>query len=340
MLRKPQLRPLRARSTHNRAAGVIETIAAHLVAAGEAPRLLRRPLGAPGPGEVLVRMLRSPINQADLLTLDGRYTLAATFPQFLGAEGVGEVVDVGAHVAGLAAGDRVLPLERGNWATHRLVRADAVVRLSGQLPLDVAAVLRINPATAWRMLASAERGGTLRPGDWIVQNGGRSHVAEWVRRIARRRGYRVISVVRPGGATGKAMVEDSSDLAAKVERVVGVGRVALALDCVAGEATGRLARLLSSDGQVIVFGRLSGEPCSIDSRLLTGGALTVRGFSLRPDEQGDTLETLASLYSELAETAVASPAPAITATFSLAEIDEAIACARLGTGRVLLALDV
>lgn len=318
---------------------MIEAIAAHLVAAGEAPRLLPELVPAPGRGEVLVRMLRSPINQADLLTLDGRYSAAAKLPQPLGAEGVGEVMEVGKQVVGLAAGDRVLPLERGNWATHRLVGADAVVRLPRPLPIEVAAVLRINPATAWRMLARAERAGALRPGDWVVQNGGRSHVAEWVGRIARDRGYRVISVVRPGGPKGEDMVEDSRDLAVHVQRMAGAGRVALALDCVAGEATGRLAQLLSPGGEVIVFGHLSGEPCRIDSRLLTGGALTVRGFSLRPDERGDTPEALASLYADLADLAATGSAPFVAGTFPLSEIDRAIACARSGKGRVLLAPD-
>lgn len=155
-----------------------------------------RPLG---PDDVLVAMRRAPINPADLLLIDRRYAFPPAYPHILGAEGVGEIIAVGAKVQTLALGDLVLPLSRGNWTSHRLLNQHQLIRLPHSLPLDAAAMLRINPATAWRLL-DRQRG---REGEWIVQNGATSVVARWVRRIAADQARNVINVVRRAGSLGQ-----------------------------------------------------------------------------------------------------------------------------------------
>lgn len=67
---------------------------------------------APGPGEVLVRVLAVSINHLDLFVRRGMPGLPVPFPRILGSDGTGEVVEVGEGVEGLRAGDRVL-LEPG-----------------------------------------------------------------------------------------------------------------------------------------------------------------------------------------------------------------------------------
>ena len=296
--------------------------------------------GPLGPDDVLLAMRRAPINPADLLQIAGRYAFPSTLPQQLGAEGVGEVMGVGAEVEGLMLGDLVLPLSRGNWTTHRLLNQRDLIRLPDGLPIDSAAMLRINPATAWRLLHQQE----ARPGEWIIQNGATSMVARWVRRLAADKHRPVLNVVRRTGSlpTEMPMAEDGDGLVATVERITGGGHVTLALDCVAGSASGRLAQSLSPDGTMLVYGHLSGKPCVIPSPLLTGRGLTVRGFSLRPSEARDDVATLHGLYNRLAAIA-AEPAmaPHVATTYPLDALPEALAhAARPGLGgRVMLALD-
>ena len=72
--------------------------------------------GAPAPGEALVQMLASPINPSDLIRLNGGYgTAAVSLPVGAGSQGVGRVVETGAGVQDLAAGDLVL-LHSFSWA--------------------------------------------------------------------------------------------------------------------------------------------------------------------------------------------------------------------------------
>jgi NADPH:quinone reductase-like Zn-dependent oxidoreductase len=248
-------------------------------------------------------------------------------------------VAIGSAVDDLAVGDRVLPLSRGNWASHRRLKRSDIIRVPAHLPLDAAAVLRINPSTAWRMLALAP----ADAGDWIIQNGAGSMVAHWVRRLARDQGRPVIDVLRRTGrpSDSEHVVLDGEELVRSAREILGEGRISLALDCVSGAASGRLAAVLAPGGTLVIFGHLSGEPCTIPSTLLTAGQLCVRGFSLRPAEEGDSMSNLQALFERLSAIA-AEPAmaPVIAARYPLSALDEALHHARRPQpgGRVLLTL--
>lgn len=283
-----------------------------------------------GPNDVRVRMLYSPINPADLLVLERDYPHPIANDAVLGAEGVGQVVEIGSDVLNLSVDDLVLPLMRGNWASHRIVQTNDVIKVPVGLSLEQAATLRINPATAWRLIANSG----AKAGDRIIQNGARSMVAEYVRIFARELGVDTINLVRelPENSVSGLWFVDGADISFSESKPVA------ALDCVAGDASGHLARLLAKSARLLVFGHLSGQPCSIPSILLTGQNLTVQGFSLRPDEAGESHAELQALYDRLG--AIISKdgySPLIREQFPLTSIHEALAVARApGRGRVLL----
>lgn len=256
-------------------------------------------------------MILAPVNPADRLVAAGRYTPVGGLPEVAGAEGVGEVEAVGAGVEGLVPGDRAIPLTRGNWSSHRLLPADDLIQVPGLLDDAQAAMLRINPATAARLLARL----SLAPGARLIRNAPGSSVARWIDRLAARAGVQVLG-------------DDADDPAEA------------ALDAVAGEATGRLAERLVPGGTILVYGHLSGRPCTIDSTLLTTRNLNVTGFSLRPAETADLPGARAALYADLAALAAETPEP-VAATFPLDEAGQALRAAegRGRNGRILLALD-
>ena len=291
--------------------------------------------GSPAPGQLRVRMLMAPVNPADRLTIAGLYRPLDELPEIIGAEGAGVVEACGTGVDAIAPGDRVILLSRGNWVSRRLVPAHDVVRVPALLPVEQAAMLRINPATAWRML---DRLG-LETGEGLVQNAAGSSVARWVRRLAERRGLEVVNVGRPGAASGD-LVPDGEDLAERVAAAAGGAVVKGALDAVAGAMTGRLAACLDRGCRILVYGHLSGEPCLIPSTLLTTRELAVSGFSLRPAEEGESPERRAALYAELAELAAQAPEP-VAGIFPLDEVEAAVAAAGAAgrRGRILLRLD-
>src|SRR5207302_3985751 len=76
------------------------------------------PVPEPGPGQVRVRMIASPINPSDLLMVRGQYGRLPQLPATPGFEGVGIVEAAGGGLLGrLRLGKRVAVLNAhgGNW---------------------------------------------------------------------------------------------------------------------------------------------------------------------------------------------------------------------------------
>lgn len=282
-------------------------------------------------------MRYAPINPADLLMIDGRYPHGVDLPTVLGAEGVGEVIAVGARVQRMQVGAPVLPLVRGAWCGWRTLREDQVAPAPPDLDLEQAAMLRVNASTAWRLLD----GCALSPDDLVVQNAARSSVACLVRMIARERGVGVVNVVRDGPLEDDGhWLFDGPDLAARARALAGGRRLRLAIDCVAGAATGRMAELLDERGKLIIFGHLSGKPCETPSSLMTSKRLLLEGFSLRPAEAEDPPGRPAAIIEEVARLmAITRQTLAVREIYPLSALDLALQAARSpGRGRVLLDL--
>jgi len=136
--------------------------------------------------KVVCRMLASPINPADINTIQGVYKLKPTLPAVGGGEGVGEVLLVGDKVKNIQPGDWVFPAGNmtGTWTTHPTYCETDLVKIRKDMPLLNAATLRINPGTAYRMLKDFV---SLPPGSFVIQNGANSAV-----------GLAVIEIARPG----------------------------------------------------------------------------------------------------------------------------------------------
>lgn len=235
---------------------------------------------APDSGEVRVTMALAPVNPADRMLVAGAYSLAVAHDEIVGAEGIGRVDTVGHEVAGLLPGDRVICLDRGNWTQQRTIAADRVIRVPDALADPLAAVLRINPPTAERMLSK----GDLHPGDWVILNGAASMVGRLTVALARERGVRTLCLVRDVGAAAPvlsnlgadAIIADDGEVPQRAAAIIGEAGARLALDCVAGEASGRLAACLGHSGLLMVYGNLSGQACAIPPSLLPGAGSKCR----------------------------------------------------------------
>src|SRR5690606_24800210 len=126
---------------------------------------------APGPGEILARMLFAPINPSDLGSIAGSYGELPHLPAIGGREGLAEIVETGPETA-LQPGQRILfPEGVGTWREYAILSKTDVIPVPEQTPPEQAAMATINPPTALLLL---EKFVDLRPGDWIIQNAGNS----------------------------------------------------------------------------------------------------------------------------------------------------------------------
>ena len=242
-----------------------------------------RPWPTPGAGEVIVKMRAAPINPADLNQIEGKYPVRAELPATPGFEGAGIVAEVGRDVTNVNAGALViLPHNVGTWRDAVTVKADELVVVPAGIEPVHAAMLKINPMTAWRLLHDYV---DLARGDWLIQNAANSAAGRAVIQIAHELGYKTVNVVRRSELIGELRAEggdvvlvDSENLRHQVQDAIGGPPVRLGLNAVGGESALRLANCLAPGSTLVTYGAMSLQPLKIPNGLLIFKDLRFRGI--------------------------------------------------------------
>jgi len=229
--------------------------------------------GEPGAGEVLIDVELAPLNKHDLLFIRGAFG-GPPAPTVVGNEGFGQVAAVGPGVANVKVGDHVLAPNFGlTWRERLIAAAQGLFPLPDGDRLQFAQ-LGSNPPTAALILSEYA---DLKPGDWVVQNGGNSGVGRSLIAIAKQRGIRTISLVRRPELIGELEAAgadlplvDEPLAVEKAAREVGEGSVRLAVDSVGGDATATLIQGPSGSGptptsSTAPISRPGGRACLISS---------------------------------------------------------------------------
>ncbi|QIG43178.1 zinc-binding dehydrogenase [Nocardioides anomalus] len=285
-------------------------------------------LAAPGPGEVLLRVLAVAVNHLDLELRDGRSRMPLTFPHVLGRELVGEVVEVGDPAGSeWSAGDRVVLLPHvpcgrcrhcltgsaniclagwmpgihgwGGYARHVLAPVRGL-RHVPDLPVEVLAALPISFGTAWRALHSAA---SVVTGDWVLvpgAGGGLGHASVQVAALA---GARVIGLVRSAAkadfvkACGAehVVLTDTDGWPDEVRGLTDGRGVDVVVEHVGGDSFEGCLAALAPRGTLVVAGGHGGEHPRLDVIEVFRNELRVHGVrSQRPDDVERVLDLAAA----------------------------------------------
>jgi mitochondrial enoyl-[acyl-carrier protein] reductase / trans-2-enoyl-CoA reductase len=242
-----------------------------------------QPWPTPSAGEVIVKMRAAPINPADLNQIEGKYPVRAELPATPGFEGAGIVAEVGPNVTNVAVGALViLPHNVGTWRDAVAVKADELVVVPAGIEPVQAAMLKINPMTAWRLLHDYV---DLARGDWLIQNAANSAAGRAVIQIAHELGYKTVNVVRRSELIGELRADggdvvlvDSENLRREVEDAIGGPPIRLGLNAVGGESALRLANCLAPGSTLVTYGAMSLQPLKIPNGLLIFKDLRFRGI--------------------------------------------------------------
>jgi NADPH:quinone reductase-like Zn-dependent oxidoreductase len=293
------------------------------------------------PGNVLVRILAAPVNPADLNTIEGTYGVKPPLPASPGIEGCG-VVEM-SNSADFEAGDRVIFLRRAStWASHTTVPGESLFKLPAGIDPLQAAMLKVNPATAWRLLHGF---GELKKGAWIVQNAGNSAVCRCVIQLARDFGIGTISFVRRPevieelrnlGADQVFLDDEAGHTAAK--EILGGANAALAFNAVGGDSALRLMKLLREGGSHITYGAMGRKPVTVPNGLLIFRDIQVRGLWVSRWIENAPRDEVHGVYENLAARVVAGQlVQPVDSTYPLEAYRDALARleAPQRTGKVL-----
>src|SRR5438067_8741403 len=263
-----------------------------------------QPWPTPAADEAVVAMRAAPINPADINAIEGKYPGRREVPAVPGFEGAGIVVEVGTNVSTIAEGALViLPHHIGTWREALSVKASELVPVPPEIEPVHAAMLKINPMTAWRLLHDYV---DLVRGDWLIQNAANSAVGRAVIEIARDLGFKIVNVVRRAELIdelrtlgGDVVLVDGEKLRDEVKGATGGASIRLGLNSVGGDSALHLANCLAPNGTLVSFGAMSLQPLKIPTGLLIFKDLRFRGIWINkwydnatPSERMDTFRPL------------------------------------------------
>src|SRR5438067_1828644 len=249
----------------------------------EVLQIKTEPWPEPDVDEAIVATRAAPINPADINAIEGKYPGRREVPAVPGFEGAGVVVEVGANVSTIVKGALViLPHNIGTWREALAVEASELVAVPPEIEPVHAAMLKINPMTAWRLLHDYV---DLARGDWLIQNAGNSAAGRAVIQVAHELGYKTVNVVRRAELVdelraegGDVVLVDGEKLRDEVKNATGSAPIRLGLNSVGGDSALRLSNCLAFGGTLVSFGAMSLQPLKIPTGLLIFKDLRFRGI--------------------------------------------------------------
>jgi len=241
----------------------------------------------PGPGEVLVDVVASAVNRADLLQRQGFYPPPKGAPPYPGLECSGRVAALGDGVDGWAVGDEVCALlSGGGYAEQVVVPAGQLLPKPGNVSLVEAAALPEVVCTVWSnvfMLAG------LRPGETFLVHGGAGGIGTMAIQLAKQAQARVMVTAgspeklarcRELGADVAISYRDE-DFVARVKEESGGRGADVILDNMGAKYLARNVDALATGGRLVIIGLQGGARAELDlGRLITKRA-AVFGTTLR-----------------------------------------------------------
>ncbi|WP_017536000.1 medium chain dehydrogenase/reductase family protein [Nocardiopsis alba] len=239
----------------------------------------RRPIGPPGPGEVLVRTEATGVSFAEQQMRRGKYFDQPPFPFVPGYDLVGTVEEVGPDTDAALVGRRVAAITKiGAWAERVVLpAADLVPVPAGLDPAEAEAVV-VNGVTALRMLRGA---GPVGAGDTVLVLGANGGVGTLLVQMARRAGAEVV-----GTASARHLEAVREMGAIPVDRRSPDLRAAI--------------RAAAPNGVRAAFDHVGG-PGIVDtfSHVVRGGALVSYGTAATRDVPGNPMLPVLLLFARL-----------------------------------------
>src|SRR5260221_7268177 len=216
-------------------------------------------------GTVRVEIHAAGVNFADTLLIAGTYQDRPPLPFTPGMEVGGVVREVGAGVAHIKPGDRVLAsVGRGGYAEEVVAEAEIVHRIPDSMDFVTAAGFPVAYSTshgafAWR--------GRLQPGEWVLVLGASGGVGLTAVEIAKAMGAKVIAAA--GGADKLAVAARAGadqlidytreQIRDRVKDITGGHGVDVVYDPVGGDAFEQSLRSIAWEGRIIVIGFSGGR---------------------------------------------------------------------------------
>ena len=273
-----------------------------------------RPDPHAGPGEVVVRVMASAVNHADLSIRNGR-SATGGLPRILGLDMAGEIASVGPGVSGWKAGDRVTVENRvkcgacmscvqgrdefcerqkrlggeldGGHAQFCAVPAANLQRIPDWMGFEEAATLPLAGHTAWHCLMERVQ---LQPWEDVLINAVGSGVGSFGLSIAKGIGAKVIATAgsdwklaraKELGADHVVNYTTTPKFSPHVKDLTGGRGVDVVFDCIGAPLWDESLASLKPGGRLVITGTTGGSQIPFNLAVLQGRPLTLMGSGAR-----------------------------------------------------------
>lgn len=227
---------------------------------------------SPGPGQALVQIEAVGVNFIEVYQRTGLYK--APLPFIPGSEAGGTVVEVGAGVSSVRAGDRVASQSfAGSYAEFSLAPAERLIKLPDAVSTRLGAAVMLQGMTAHYLATSTF---PLAPGHVCLVHAAAGGMGLLLCQIARSRGARVIGTVsteekarlaREAGAH-EVILYTRQDFQVETMKLTGQGGVNVVYDSVGRTTFEKGLDCLAPRGTMVLYGQSSGPVGPIDPQIL------------------------------------------------------------------------
>ena len=240
-----------------------------------------------GPGEVLLDVVATAVNRADVMQRRGFYDPPPGASPYPGLECSGRIAELGRGVTGWSVGDEVCALlSGGGYATRVAVPAGQLLPVPAGLTLVEAAALPEVACTVWSNVFSLAG---LRAGEVLLVHGGTSGIGTMAVQLASRAGARVLCTVgSPEKAeravelgAERAVLYREEDFVAVVREATGGAGADVVLDNMGAAYLPRNVDVLAVGGRLVVIGLQGGARGELDLGALLVKRASVFATSLR-----------------------------------------------------------
>ena len=249
-------------------------------------RIVDLPVPTPRRGEILVKVICSPVNPSDVLYCSGRYSSPPKLPVVPGFEGCGTVVaSGGGWLAKRLVGSRVagaVQSGQGFWAEYVVLKAMEALPMPAGVSDESAASAFVNPLTALGLARPVIKGRHRA----MIHTAGASQLGRMLIRLSQRHRFPLINIVHREPlvaelkAAGATHILDSSrpDFTDALTALARDLHATWAADAVAGSMTGTLAACMPPRSTIAVYGVLSESESTVNPGDLIFRGQTVTGY--------------------------------------------------------------
>ncbi|QRR03294.1 NAD(P)H-quinone oxidoreductase [Dyadobacter sandarakinus] len=247
-----------------------------------------RPVPAPGPGEVLIRVYAAGVNRPDVFQRKGNYPPPPGAPQDIpGLEIAGTIEQCGAGVTAWSPGDRVCALLAGEgYAEYATVHAGHCLPVPAGMDFVQAASL---PETIFTVWHNVFQRGSLKKRENLLVHGGSSGIGITAIQLGKAFGAQVFatagSAEKCAACTGLGADVCVNYKETDFEAALKDAGADVILDMIGGSYIPKNIRLLRPDGRLVFINTMKGgkvpEEDPVDFSLVMKNRLIITGSTLR-----------------------------------------------------------